>query len=437
MAKRFVKDLLHKVLSYQIHGAAIEVRKDFGSGHKEKLYQKAFAEELKRRGIKFEREKAIKIYSPKDEKLIGLYRPDFIVEDKIVIEIKAKKFVSREEIKRIYDYLRNSKYELAYFVNFASSRFYVRRMIYTAKYKPVIGVKVAALLACIGLSLAFIGGLRAQAASQTIYFEGPAQIPLNSEFSVRILVDSDQPLNAYSLEWNFPPQTVELVSFNNGNSLISVWQKQPIVFKGGGVELNGGSITPFSGEGGELLMANFKAIKEGEAVFSLGNVAVFLANGKGTKVIPQTKILSFAVTPVVADLLPQDIAGQGLVVLEDTSPPDIKFLELIDDPFNSDQKLLSFSVADSGSGIKETLVRTRSFLLWSAWEEARNPTAVLSSVWSVEFGVLDNKGNVTERVLYDWGAFGWLALWVAIMVGAGGGLALIVRRRKTPSITNI
>lgn len=121
MQKKFVENLLYKELSYQIHGAAIEVRKDFGPGHKEKLYQEAFAEELKRRKISFEKERAIKIYSPKDGKFIGLYRPDFIVDEKIVVEIKAKKFVNRDEIKRIYDYLRNSHYELAYFINFASN----------------------------------------------------------------------------------------------------------------------------------------------------------------------------------------------------------------------------------------------------------------------------------------------------------------------------
>ncbi|MBI2356169.1 MAG: hypothetical protein HYV13_03125 [Candidatus Doudnabacteria bacterium] len=45
--------------------------------------------------------------------------------------MKAEKFVNRDEIKRIYDYLRNSKYELAYFINFASPKLYVRRIIFT------------------------------------------------------------------------------------------------------------------------------------------------------------------------------------------------------------------------------------------------------------------------------------------------------------------
>ena len=57
MAVKNYQNLLHKDLSYQIQGAAMEVRKNFGSGHKESLYQNAFAEELELRNIKFERQK--------------------------------------------------------------------------------------------------------------------------------------------------------------------------------------------------------------------------------------------------------------------------------------------------------------------------------------------------------------------------------------------
>lgn len=72
-------ELLHKELSYEIQGAIMEVRANFGFGHKEFIFQNAFAEEISSRGIPFEREKAVKIYSPKTGKFIGLYRPDFII----------------------------------------------------------------------------------------------------------------------------------------------------------------------------------------------------------------------------------------------------------------------------------------------------------------------------------------------------------------------
>lgn len=124
-------DLLYKELSYEIQGAAIEARKNFGAGHKESIYQSAFVEELKYRDIKFEREKPIKIYSPKTKKFIGFYRPDFIVEEKIIVELKAVEKIPKMFVNQLYDYLRNSKYELGYFINFASPKLYIKRIIFT------------------------------------------------------------------------------------------------------------------------------------------------------------------------------------------------------------------------------------------------------------------------------------------------------------------
>ena len=111
-------DLLYKDLSYEIQGAAMNVRKNFGSGLKENIYQKALEEELNERSINFEREKDIKIYSPKTNKVIGHYRPDLLVEDKIIVEIKAVDLIPKNFMDQVYSYLRNSKYELAYFINF-------------------------------------------------------------------------------------------------------------------------------------------------------------------------------------------------------------------------------------------------------------------------------------------------------------------------------
>jgi len=131
-----IQNLLYKELSYQIQGAAIEIRKDFGSGHKESIYQNAFAEELISRKIKFLKEKSIKIYSPKTGKIIGYYKPDFIVDDKIIVELKALESIPRKLVDQLYDYLRNSNYELGYFINFSSPKLYMKRIIFTNNRKP-------------------------------------------------------------------------------------------------------------------------------------------------------------------------------------------------------------------------------------------------------------------------------------------------------------
>ncbi|MCK4352202.1 GxxExxY protein [candidate division WOR-3 bacterium] len=128
--------LLYEKLSYELRGAAIEVRRNLGPGHKENIYQKAYAEELLSRNIHFEQEKPINIYSPKTGKLIGTYRPDFIVKDKIIVELKAIRSLPEQALETLYNYLRNSKCELGFLINFGSNRLYIKRIIYTNDRKP-------------------------------------------------------------------------------------------------------------------------------------------------------------------------------------------------------------------------------------------------------------------------------------------------------------
>lgn len=140
-------NLLYKELSYEIRGVAIEVKKNYGPGHKEVLYQRAFAEELGLRGINYEQEKPIKIYSPKTKKVIGSYQPDFIVEDKIIIELKALEQMPHKMVDQLYSYLRNSEYELGFLINFKSGGVDIKRVIYTNDRKkhirPQTGARTA------------------------------------------------------------------------------------------------------------------------------------------------------------------------------------------------------------------------------------------------------------------------------------------------------
>ena len=133
-------ELLYKELSYGLQGIFMEVRKNFGPGHKEIVYQNAIAEELKAGGIFFEKEKNIRIYSPKTGKSVGNYRVDFLIDDKIIVEVKAIDFIPKNFVDQIFSYLKNSKYELGYFVNFRSPKLYIKRIIYTNDRKPFLKI---------------------------------------------------------------------------------------------------------------------------------------------------------------------------------------------------------------------------------------------------------------------------------------------------------
>lgn len=116
----------------------MDIRKNFGPGHNEVVYCNALAEELECNKILFEKEKNIKIYSPKTGKIIGNFRADFLIDGKIILEIKAVDLIPKNFIDQIYSYLKNSEYELGYFVNFKSPKLYIKRVIYTNNRKPFL-----------------------------------------------------------------------------------------------------------------------------------------------------------------------------------------------------------------------------------------------------------------------------------------------------------
>lgn len=124
--------LLEADLSYDVIGCLMQVRKDYGLGHKEKIYQEALEEEFKEKNINYEREKSISVKSIKTNKSIGFYRPDFVIDNKIILEIEVfPGSYTQEHTKRIYNYLKITKYEIAILVNFGTSRMNFKRIVWS------------------------------------------------------------------------------------------------------------------------------------------------------------------------------------------------------------------------------------------------------------------------------------------------------------------
>ncbi len=109
----------------------METRKLYGPGHKEKVYCNSIEELLTIDKLIYKREPTILIYLPISGKVVGNYRPDFLIENKVIIEAKALDYAPKNIIDQIYSYLRVSKYEVGLFVNFRSPELYIKRVIFT------------------------------------------------------------------------------------------------------------------------------------------------------------------------------------------------------------------------------------------------------------------------------------------------------------------
>ena len=88
-------------------------------------------EEFKRRKLSFVHEPRVDIYYPATGEKLGTYQPDFVIDDKVLLELKAAFPLPGQFISQAYDYVKNSKYELILFVNFGGPRLYIKRLIFT------------------------------------------------------------------------------------------------------------------------------------------------------------------------------------------------------------------------------------------------------------------------------------------------------------------
>ena len=102
---------------YAIQGAVFEVYQTLGCGFLEAVYQEAFATELSKRGIPFQREKELKIYYDGQE-LKQTYRADFVCFNDIIVELKAVSQLEDSHRSQVYNYLKATGYKLGLLYNF-------------------------------------------------------------------------------------------------------------------------------------------------------------------------------------------------------------------------------------------------------------------------------------------------------------------------------
>ncbi len=128
-------DLLYENESYLIRGACFNLYKELGCGHKEVVYQRGLEIKLKEKSLSVSREQQIPIKV--SGKKVGIYTPDIVVNEKILIEIKAKKFITPQDKRQLWEYLTATDFRLGFLVNFGKPRGVeiIRRVYDTAREK--------------------------------------------------------------------------------------------------------------------------------------------------------------------------------------------------------------------------------------------------------------------------------------------------------------
>ena len=121
--------LIEKELTQRVIGAAMEVHKVLGCGFLEAVYQEALEIELRERGIRFSRQPEIKIQY-KSHTLSKTYQPDMLVEDRLVVELKALDRISAAEESQLLNYLKATGIKVGLLINFGARSLEWKRMVF-------------------------------------------------------------------------------------------------------------------------------------------------------------------------------------------------------------------------------------------------------------------------------------------------------------------
>ncbi len=124
--KKIIK-LVYPDLSYKIIGILFSVFNELGYGYQEKYYQKAIAITFKENEIKFKEQ----VFTPLEFKgqKIGGYYLDFLIEDKLILEIKKGERFSKTNIEQVYAYLKRFNLRLGIIANFTKEGLRYKRII--------------------------------------------------------------------------------------------------------------------------------------------------------------------------------------------------------------------------------------------------------------------------------------------------------------------
>jgi GxxExxY protein len=121
--------LKHKEITEKIIGASFEVHSTLGSGFQELIYQRALAIEMQRAGLEFARELSQDIFYKEIGAPIGSRRADFVVQGKVLVELKAVTKLEDVHLAQVLNYLRAYELQVGLLINFGSKSLTFKRLV--------------------------------------------------------------------------------------------------------------------------------------------------------------------------------------------------------------------------------------------------------------------------------------------------------------------
>ena len=122
-------ELKYKEITEKIIGASFEVHNFLGNGFQEVIYQRALAYEMFKAGLAFSREINQDIFYKDLAEPIGTRRADFVVEEKVLVELKAIIQLEDVHLAQILNYLKAYRLEVGLLINFGNKSLTFKRVV--------------------------------------------------------------------------------------------------------------------------------------------------------------------------------------------------------------------------------------------------------------------------------------------------------------------
>jgi GxxExxY protein len=113
-----------------VRQTAYDIHVYHGHGHLEKVYENAVAHRLRRAGLDVKQQHSLKVHD-EDGTEIGDYYADLLVENYLIVELKAAKTIADEHVAQTLGYLKAARIEHGLLINFGSYRFQIRKYVFS------------------------------------------------------------------------------------------------------------------------------------------------------------------------------------------------------------------------------------------------------------------------------------------------------------------
>ena len=122
-----IEKIVYKDLSYKVVGLAMEVHNKLGYGFLEKVYENALMVLLRREGIDAKQQVPLTVYF--ESEIVGEYDVDIIVENKIILELKAVEKIIDAHRAQVLNYMKATEIRLVLLINFGKERLEYERFV--------------------------------------------------------------------------------------------------------------------------------------------------------------------------------------------------------------------------------------------------------------------------------------------------------------------